>query len=94
MVNLDGTLGAELPFYQFGAEQSQLPNVVRLETGFTTTLVGDGRDACPTSYVDLIASYPPGLAARLLRSLTRTCVMPVAGTFRGAGPVDGTLRTG
>jgi FtsP/CotA-like multicopper oxidase with cupredoxin domain len=81
VVNPDGTQGAELPFYQIGAEQSQLPNVVRLETGFTTTLVGDGRDACPTSYVALLASYPPGLASRLLRSLTRTCIMPVVGTF-------------
>ena len=34
VVNPDGTLGAEIPFYQIGAEQSLLPAVVRVETGF------------------------------------------------------------
>ena len=80
-VNPDGTLGAELPFYMISAEQSQLPNVVRLETGFTTVLDGSGKDACPTDYVALIASLPPGLAARITNTLTRTCILPVAGTF-------------
>jgi len=38
VVNPDGTLGAEIPFYQIGAEQSLLPNVVKVETGFRTVL--------------------------------------------------------
>jgi FtsP/CotA-like multicopper oxidase with cupredoxin domain len=55
--------------------------VVRLETGYSATLDGSGRDACATGYVDLLASYAPDLADRLRRSLTRTCIMPVPGTF-------------
>jgi FtsP/CotA-like multicopper oxidase with cupredoxin domain len=43
-VNPNGTLGQELPFYQIGAEQSLLPRVVRIETGFATPLPGNGRD--------------------------------------------------
>jgi spore coat protein A, manganese oxidase len=38
----DDTLGAELPFYQIGAEQSLLPKVVEVKTGFKTPLPGDG----------------------------------------------------
>lgn len=34
----------ELPFYQIGAEQSLLPQVVRIETGFATPLPGTGAD--------------------------------------------------
>ena len=32
----------EVPFYQIGAEQSLMPNVVKIETGFRTVLPGDG----------------------------------------------------
>ena len=32
----------EVPFYQIGAEQSLLPNVVEVKTGFKTVLPGDG----------------------------------------------------
>jgi FtsP/CotA-like multicopper oxidase with cupredoxin domain len=39
----DDTLGAELPFYQIGAEQSLLPRVVEVKTGFKTRLWGNGR---------------------------------------------------
>ncbi|MGB5407704.1 MAG: multicopper oxidase domain-containing protein, partial [Thiogranum sp.] len=39
----------ELPFYQIGSDQGLLPNVVRIETGFATTLPGDGRDVCKSS---------------------------------------------
>jgi FtsP/CotA-like multicopper oxidase with cupredoxin domain len=42
VVNPDGTLGAEVPFYQIGAEQSLLPKVVKVTTGFKTVLPGDG----------------------------------------------------
>ena len=37
-------IGQELPFYQIGSEQGLLPAVVRIETGFATTLPGDGSD--------------------------------------------------
>jgi FtsP/CotA-like multicopper oxidase with cupredoxin domain len=38
----------EVPFYQIGTEQSLLPFVVRVETGFATTLPGTGLDVCTT----------------------------------------------
>jgi FtsP/CotA-like multicopper oxidase with cupredoxin domain len=38
----------ELPFYQIGAEQSLLPQVVRVETGFATPLPGNGQNVCTT----------------------------------------------
>jgi FtsP/CotA-like multicopper oxidase with cupredoxin domain len=44
VVNDDGTYGQEIPFYQIGSEQGLLPAVVRIETGFATTLPGDGSD--------------------------------------------------
>ena len=44
MGTADDTLGSELPFYQIGSEQGLLPAVVRIETGFATTLPGDGSD--------------------------------------------------
>ncbi len=37
-----GAVLGEVPFYQIGAEQSLLPNVVKVETGFRTVLPGDG----------------------------------------------------
>jgi len=44
MGTADDTLGPEIPFYQIGSEQSLLPNVVRIETGFATPLPGNGQD--------------------------------------------------
>ncbi|MGB5583519.1 MAG: multicopper oxidase [Gammaproteobacteria bacterium] len=44
VVNTDGTLGQEIPFYQIGSDQGLLPAVVRIETGFATMLPGDGSD--------------------------------------------------
>jgi len=38
--------GSEIPVYQIGAEQSLLPQVVRIETGFSTPLPGTGLDVC------------------------------------------------
>ena len=35
-------VGAEVPFYQIGAEQGFLPQVVMISTGFATPLPGDG----------------------------------------------------
>ncbi len=40
----DDALGEEVPFYQIGAEQGLLPQVVRIETGFATPLPGNGSD--------------------------------------------------
>ena len=37
-----GAVLGEVPFYQIGAEQSLLPNVVKIVTGFRTVLPGDG----------------------------------------------------
>jgi FtsP/CotA-like multicopper oxidase with cupredoxin domain len=37
-----GAVLGEVPFYQIGAEQSLLPNVVQIVTGFRTVLPGDG----------------------------------------------------
>jgi FtsP/CotA-like multicopper oxidase with cupredoxin domain len=42
VVNSDGSLGAEIPFYQIGAEQGFLPKVVKIASGFATELPGDG----------------------------------------------------
>ncbi len=38
----DDLLGAEVPFFQIGAEQGFLPQVVEITTGFATPLPGDG----------------------------------------------------
>jgi len=38
----DDVLGAEVPFYQIGGDQGFLPKVVRIQTGQTTTLPGNG----------------------------------------------------
>jgi FtsP/CotA-like multicopper oxidase with cupredoxin domain len=48
VVNPGGTLGAEVPFYQIGAEQSLLPNVVKIETGQKTTLCQNSVAPCTT----------------------------------------------
>ncbi len=64
-------LDKEYPFYQIGAEQSLLPNVVRLETGFATPLPGDGSDVDP-KYLDCL--LPNG-------KLVKGCVIAVPGTF-------------
>ncbi|MCP4254579.1 MAG: multicopper oxidase domain-containing protein [Candidatus Scalindua sp.] len=39
--------GKSIPFYQIGAEQGFLRQVVRIEPGFATPLPGDGRDVNP-----------------------------------------------
>ena len=36
----------EIPFYVIGNDQGLLPAVVRIDTGFATTLPGDGTDIC------------------------------------------------
>ncbi len=42
-----GRVVREIPVYQIGAEQSLLPQVVRIETGYATPLPGDGSDVDP-----------------------------------------------
>jgi len=42
MGTADDVKGAEVPFYQIGAEQGFLPKVIRITTGFVTTLPGNG----------------------------------------------------
>lgn len=46
VVNPDGTLGQEIPFYQIGAEQSLLSKVTKVWTGCKTWL-GQGQDSHP-----------------------------------------------
>ena len=41
-----GSGNKDVPFYQIGAEQSLMPQVVRIETGFATPLPGNGLDVC------------------------------------------------
>ncbi len=46
VVNNNGTLGQEIPFYQIGAEQSLLSNVIQVSTGCKIKL-DPGRDSYP-----------------------------------------------
>ena len=69
-------LSQEEPFYQIGAEQSLLPNVVRIETGFATPLPGDGRDVCPGN-----AGTNPGQGQGQGNAGNPNCVPRVPGTF-------------
>jgi len=70
VVNADGTLGAELPFYQIGAEQSLLPNVVKIESGQKTTYCQNTTSPCRKPGTTLITPTDPqeallmGLAER------------------------------
>jgi len=43
----DDVLGAEIPFYQIGAEQGFLPKVVKIQTGTFSVLPGDGTAGTP-----------------------------------------------
>ncbi|MHB8811375.1 MAG: multicopper oxidase family protein [Desulfobulbaceae bacterium] len=42
----NGAMTKDIPFYQIGTEQSLMPQVVRVETGFATPLPGNGQDVC------------------------------------------------
>ena len=57
-------LGAEVPFYQIGAEQSLLPNVVQVATGFKTVLPGNGTIPAPTPAGSPEEALLMGLAER------------------------------
>jgi FtsP/CotA-like multicopper oxidase with cupredoxin domain len=54
----------EVPFYQIGAEQSLLPNVVKIETGFRTVLPGNGTVPAPSPASAPEAALLMGLAER------------------------------
>ena len=70
-INGQGTVLREIPFYQIGAEQSLLPQVVRIETGWATPLPGNGFDADPERRDCLL---PNG-------KLKKSCVPSVAAPF-------------
>jgi FtsP/CotA-like multicopper oxidase with cupredoxin domain len=70
-VNGQGAKLRELPFYQIGAEQSLLPQVVRLETGFATPLPGDGSDVNSKRPDCLLPNGKP----------VKNCVVRLAGRF-------------
>ena len=58
------TLGQEIPFYQIGAEQGFLPNVVKVSTGFATTLPGGGTVPADVPAFDPDQALLMGLAER------------------------------
>jgi spore coat protein A len=64
VVNDDGTLGAEVPFYQIGAEQSLLPKVVQISTGYKTELPGNGTIPASTRAAAAAEALLMGLAER------------------------------
>lgn len=59
-----GAMLGEVPFYQIGAEQSLLPNVVKVESGFRTILPGDGTTPAPTVAASPEVAMLMGLAER------------------------------
>jgi spore coat protein A len=60
----DAKLGAELPFYQIGAEQGFLPQVVMVQTGFATPLPGNGTIPAPVPATNPQQALLMGLAER------------------------------
>ncbi len=63
----------EVPIYQIGSEQSLLPAVVRIDTGFATPLPGTGLDVCTTG-----GGKPKGKGKGAGNT---PCVNAVPGTF-------------
>jgi FtsP/CotA-like multicopper oxidase with cupredoxin domain len=60
----DDVLGAEVPFYQIGAEQGFLPQVVRILTGEQVILPGDGTEPAPAPNMADPTALLMGLAER------------------------------
>ncbi len=54
----------EVPFYQIGAEQSLMPNVVKIETGFRTVLPGNGSAGVRNPAAAAATALLMGLAER------------------------------
>ncbi|MFB3887344.1 MAG: FG-GAP-like repeat-containing protein [Thermodesulfobacteriota bacterium] len=57
-------VGTEIPFYQIGAEEGLLPNVVKIQAGFTTILPGNGTVPAPTAASDPSKALLMGNAER------------------------------
>ena len=85
-VNADGTLGAEVPFYQIGAEQGLLPNVVKVETGKKTTFCQNTTAPCTAAGTDVVTTFEDGQTALLMGLAERADVIV---DFRGMA--DGTV---
>lgn len=64
VLNSDGSLGQEIPFYQIGAEQGFLPQVAEIQTGFATLLPGNGKMPVPVAASDPAQALLMGLAER------------------------------
>jgi len=64
VVNTDGTLGAEIPFYQIGAEQGFLPHVVRILTGEHVALTPGAPEPAASPDPDDPTALLMGLAER------------------------------
>jgi len=60
----DAITTQEVPFYQIGAEQSLMPNVVKVETGFRTILPGNGKAGVAQPAADQQTALLMGLAER------------------------------
>jgi FtsP/CotA-like multicopper oxidase with cupredoxin domain len=63
-LDANGAVVGEVPFYQIGAEQSLLPNVVQVSTGFKTSLPGDGTIPAATPAAAPEEALLMGLAER------------------------------
>jgi spore coat protein A len=85
VVNTDGTLGAEVPFYQIGAEQGLLPNVVKVETGKKTTFCKNTTAPCTAAGTEVVTTFEDGQQALLMGLAERADVIV---DFRGLA--DGT----
>jgi FtsP/CotA-like multicopper oxidase with cupredoxin domain len=59
-----GAVVGEVPFYQIGAEQSLLPKVVQVSTGFKTALPGNGTIPAPAPAASPDEALLMGLAER------------------------------
>ncbi|MDH3671771.1 MAG: multicopper oxidase [Gammaproteobacteria bacterium] len=65
VVGMNGKItNQEVPFFQIGAEQGLLPQVVRIETGFATPLPGDGTTPALMPAPDPQQALLMGLAER------------------------------
>ena len=60
----NATTATEVPFYQIGAEQSLLPKVVKISTGFRTVLPGDGTIPSASAAASPETALLMGLAER------------------------------
>ncbi len=71
----------ELPFYQIGAEQGALPEVVKISTGFATTFPGNG-----TTPAD-VAANDPGQAMLMGPAERADTLVDFSGTYEDGTPI-------